>query len=51
MNNTIFLWHKGVKTIGYGHACHVGNKCADIKAPITRAEGEIFRLYHIEQKN
>ncbi|RIA96722.1 Glycoside Hydrolase Family 24 protein, partial [Glomus cerebriforme] len=29
----------GIKTIGYGHACHV-NKCSDIHPPITRAEGE-----------
>ncbi|PKY43593.1 putative phage-related lysozyme [Rhizophagus irregularis] len=29
----------GIKTIGYGHACHV-NDCSKIRPPISRAEGE-----------
>ena len=49
MNNAIFLWQKGIKTIGYGHACHVGNKCADIKAPITRAQGEALLIKDLVQ--
>ncbi|CAG8826320.1 33290_t:CDS:2, partial [Racocetra persica] len=32
---------KGIKTIGYGHACHADpNKCNNIHAPITPAQGE-----------
>jgi lysozyme len=45
LNNAIFSWHKGIKTIGYGHACHVdSSKCANIKAPITRAQGEALLM-------
>ena len=30
---------QGIKTIGYGHACHV-NDCSTIHPPITVAQGE-----------
>lgn len=32
------LLFQGIKTIGYGHACHVGDKCASIKAPLTEPQ-------------
>ena len=31
---------KGVRTIGYGHACQSTSDCSDISAPITEAQGK-----------
>ncbi|CAG8682386.1 3185_t:CDS:2, partial [Acaulospora morrowiae] len=37
--------NQGIKTIGFGHACHVDpNKCNNIHPPITRAQGEVILL-------
>ena len=40
--NKIFadLTTKGVRTIGYGHACQTAGECDGISAPITKAEGK-----------
>ncbi len=31
---------KGIKTIGYGHACFTAAQCSQIHPPITVAQGE-----------
>jgi hypothetical protein len=31
---------KGIKTIGYGHACFTAAQCSQIHPPITEAQGE-----------
>lgn len=35
----ICFGYKGIRTIGYGHACHAAD-CSKIHAPISQAQGE-----------